>query len=239
MRFSISVKRLLACVVVVGGLGAMLTPAASAAYDGSWSSTFWRQGPYNPAPDVTRPDVIGDCRGTNGGVRPSSCVFKPVRSNYYWGAWKRASDKFDNCKSRVAAKFGAATAVSTEISVEVGSTTSYSGSGGVSKGAFSAALEMSVSYTNSQATANAKTFYDSQYITVPPGHVGWMEFRPFKVDVMGWFDVKYRNRIFNHYNWYYPGYGSAGVKFTHNTVLSSGLPRGEYRPVVQRCGGHR
>ncbi|USX56265.1 hypothetical protein [Lentzea sp. HUAS12] len=227
------VTKVLVAVLAVAGL-VSAAPAAVAAYDGSWRSTLWRQGPHNPAPDVTRPDVIGDCGRLNGGAKPK-CAYRVIKRLPNYMEYKQVANWVYNCNPRaktLSRFFSYSVQEATTLTTGTTSVTTLGGS--LQAGFIKITADTSQQDFTSLSTTNASASGTGLYQDIPPGYKGIVYLGIYKYKFEGWYEANYPSRIFNHYKWYYPGYGSGGV-YLSGAVLKNGRPDTRVASNVVRC----
>jgi hypothetical protein len=214
----------LATTIVVSTF--MIYPASQVHADGvtGWESYLW---PNND----TYPNVVSDCNGDGGNVRPDSCIFHITGHYIFTDSYGRVSPILTQCGQSVGANLGYNWSTTNTTSVSAGGSISVNEQLSDAIG-----FSISTSYNSSWSwsTQTNVSSGGSLSIAVPANYRGWGELAPQYDVYTGWLEIHYPSRIYGHYFWYYPYNGASAIS-VQSPHLSNGQITGVLRGHTESC----
>jgi hypothetical protein len=219
---------LLAVVVIVVGVQCIkILPAAHAAGVSGWESDYWPN-------DDTHPNVISDCNGDGGNVKPDACLYHVVSTEEQLEDYRQASVVVSQC-GEIGATFTLTwmAAETTKYTWGKGSTIAF-GPGRIVED-ITAGLKSNISQMTTHSLGETANAGGSVSFEVPAGHKGWITWAPRMYVAHGWMEVQYPTKVYGHYYWYYPSQGSGNLITEVPKRLPDGSADGSYRSAIVPC----
>uniref|UniRef100_A0AAU2AE51 Secreted protein n=2 Tax=unclassified Streptomyces TaxID=2593676 RepID=A0AAU2AE51_9ACTN len=202
------------------------TGTASAAYDNSNLTPGWDPN--------THPDVIADCNGGHGGMKPDLCQYHETQAWTSLGKRHQATNVAANCAGSDNGTYSFTASYATNTSYSYEEETKLEVNAGFSD-VFEGGVKASTSSTEKWTVGDTRTTTQTLTNTIRPGYKGAYWFAPYIRHSRGWLEVHYNKRNHGHYYWYYPGKGAAKVGVDTPVALNSGELKGVMYWAVWKC----